>query len=110
MRDLESPSVTSPNRARAITVQRPSGHNQFHQLPKPSDRPTVIDVGSDPSQSGVSERRCKRFMSGCWRAAGVDENGVPPADVDPVWCFELACKRDAGGLVGHPGVLLRARV
>jgi hypothetical protein len=44
------------------------------------------------------------------RAPWVDENGVPLADVDPVWCFELACKRDAGGLVGHPGVLLRARV
>jgi hypothetical protein len=40
----------------------------------------------------------------------VDENGVPLADVETIWCFELAFKRDAGGLVGHPGVLLRARV
>ena len=32
--------------------------------------------------------------------------GVPSADVVPVWCFELACKRDAGGV---PRLLSRRR-
>ena len=35
---------------------------------------------------------------------------LPLADVATIWCFELVFKCDAGGPVGHPGVLLRARV
>ena len=53
----------------------------------------------------------KRRMSGCWRAPWADESGgAARRRRDRLRASSPAFKRDAGGLVGHPGVLLRARV